>query len=169
MSPVYLEWKAIWRNVHNPLASEATKTHIWDYLHLNFCTTFSFNKWHGTSDPCPFCSQVPQSAIHIIVDCPVVRSLWTLDLQPFLASIHSAPITDYEMAFGLDGITAPILLRNWLTFKFREIVSAQEILAYNTPDLNNVRMIKSKMNREVTAAVHKQYTYCSALGGVTPI
>ena len=37
-APVYLEWLEIWRNVHNPLASEHTKTAIWEYIHLNFNT-----------------------------------------------------------------------------------------------------------------------------------
>ena len=81
MSPVYLEWKDIWRNVYNPLASEQTKTHIWDLLHLNFRTTYSFNKWHHTTDPCPFCSHVPESPLHVILLCPFVRSLWLLDFH----------------------------------------------------------------------------------------
>ena len=66
------------------------------------------------------------------------------------------------MAFGLNGQTAPILLRNWLTFKFRQIVSSQEILAYNTPGLDHARIIKSKMNRVITAEVHQKYDYCCA-------
>ena len=161
LAPVYLEWKEIWRNVHNPLASEYTTTAIWEHLHLNFYTTFSFNKWRGSSDPCPFCAQVPQDAMHIILICPFVRELWQ-DIHPFLDTIHSAPLSDYEMAFGLNGHTAPILLRNWLTFKFRQIISFQEFLAHNTPSLNNARMIKATMNREIKAEVHKKYEYCCA-------
>ena len=162
MSPVYLVWKDIWRNVHNPLASEYTKSIIWEQLHLNFYTTHSFNKWRDATDPCPFCNQVPDSAIHVIVQCPFVRDLWTEDFHPFLNSIHSAPVTDYEMAFGLDGHTAPILLRNWMTFLFRQVVSAQEGLASQTPGLNNARLIQTRMNRLVPAAVHRTYEHCCA-------
>ena len=162
LAPAYLEWRLIWRNVHNPLASERTKSIIWNHLHLNFPTTHSFNKWHHTADPCPFCHHLPESAMHIILLCPFVRDIWRLDLHPFLDSIHPAPLTDYEMAFGLDGQSAPILLRNWLTFHFRCIISSQEILASNTPGLNNSRMVKDAMNRDITAAVHRKYVYCTA-------
>ena len=93
---------------------------------------------------------------------PICALSLDFGFHPFLDSIHPAPLTEYEMAFGLDGHTAPILLRNWLTFKFREVVSSQEILAYDTPGLANARMIKSKVNREVTAAVHQKYEYCCA-------
>ena len=161
LAPVYLEWKEIWRNVHNPLASEDTKTAIWDYLHLNFNTTASFNNWCDTADLCPFCSQIPEDAMHIILICPFVRHLWR-DIHPFLDFVYPAPLTDYEMAFGLNGHTAPVILRNWLTFKFRQVISSQEYLAHKTPGLNNVRMVKVKMNREVKCEVHKTYEYCCA-------
>ena len=161
LAPVYLEWKEIWRNVHNPLASERTKTAIWELIHLNFNTTASFNKWRDTEDQCPFCSQVPEDAKHIILICPVVRDLWR-DIHPFLDFVYPAPLSDYEMVFGLNGNTAPILLRNWLTFKFRQIISYQEFLAHNSPGINNARMIKTKMNREVKNEVHKKYEYCCA-------
>ena len=161
LAPVYLDWKVIWRNIHNPLASEDTRSAIWEHLHLNFNTTASFNRWRDSADPCPFCSQVPDTPMHIILLCPLVRALWR-DLQPFLNTIHSAPVSDYEMAFGIDGLTAPVLLRNWLTFKFRQIVSYQEYLTHNTPSLNNTRMIKETMNRAITSEVRKKYDFCCA-------
>ena len=99
--------------------------------------------------------------MHIILTCPLVRSLWR-DIHPFLETIHSAPLTDYEMAFGLNGITAPVILRNWLTFKFRQIISFQEYVAHNTPSLNNTRMIKESMNRAIRTVVNKKYEYCCA-------
>ena len=161
LAPEFLEWKKIWRNILNPLASEDTRSVIWEHLHLNFNTTASFNKWREANDTCPFCNQVPADTMHIILICPLVRSLWQ-DIHPFLESIHSAPLTAYEMAFGLNGITAPVLLRNWLTFKFRQIISYQEFLAHNNPSLNNTRMIKESMNRAVKNEVQTKYEYCCA-------
>ena len=99
--------------------------------------------------------------MHLIVVFPFVRSLWS-DIHPFLETIHSAPITNYEMAFGLDGLTAPVLLRNWLTFKFRQVISFQEYMAHNNPSQNNTRMIQESMNRVIKTEVHAKYEYYCA-------
>ena len=42
----HIEWKDVWEAVHNPLATEDTKTLIWEQIHLNMYTTHSYNKWH---------------------------------------------------------------------------------------------------------------------------
>ena len=39
-----LDWERIWTSVHNPIASNAIKTSIWNQLHLNSYTTATFNK-----------------------------------------------------------------------------------------------------------------------------
>ena len=144
-----------------PLASEDTRSAIWEQLHLNFNTTASFNKWRDKADVCPYCLQVPDDAMHLIFICPFVRSLWR-DIHPILETIHSAPLTYYEMAFGFNGLTAPVLLRNWLTFKFRQVISFQEYMAHNNPSLNNTGMIKESMNRVIKTEVHAKYEYCCA-------
>ena len=41
-------WDEVWIMVHNFLLTNQTKTAIWEQLHLNFYTQYSYNKWHGT-------------------------------------------------------------------------------------------------------------------------
>jgi len=39
-------WKHVWRAVHNTLPNNETKNVIWQQIHLNFYTQYSYNRWH---------------------------------------------------------------------------------------------------------------------------
>ena len=41
-----LDWNDIWDTVHNSLNTNKTTSVIWQQLHLNFYTQYSYNKWH---------------------------------------------------------------------------------------------------------------------------
>ena len=69
-------WDKVWKNVHNFLGTNETKTVIWQQLHLNFYTQYSYNKWHKVNDKCPLCHKIPQSVFHLILDCDVTNNLW---------------------------------------------------------------------------------------------
>ena len=116
-------WEEVWNTVHNFLLSNKTKTIIWEQLHLNFYTQYSYNKWHKVHNICPLCRKVPESIYHIILNCEFVNNVWR-HMQPLLSSLHRLTITDEEKALGIVTIkkTTGILLRNWLTFKVREQV-----------------------------------------------
>ena len=90
----FLDWTKIWVSVHNPLATETTKSVIWEHLHLNFDTQYSMNCMRRRADPCSLCGTVPTVLHHIILHCPFVRQLWN-DLSPFLLLVHPGPVTDY--------------------------------------------------------------------------
>ena len=63
LEPLIL-WEEVWDSVHHFLLSNVTKTAIWEQIHLNFYTQYSYNKWHNTSEECPLCKQLPESIPH---------------------------------------------------------------------------------------------------------
>ena len=142
-------WDRVWAAVHNRLATEDVKSILWEQLHLNMYTTYSYNKWHDNNTLCPFCLQVPGDRFHIVLDCPITVSLW-LKIEPFLLRIHPAPVTDEERAFGILGNTPPIILRNWLTYVLRACIHQQENTAYhNQRGLANELTIRHLYNARV--------------------
>jgi len=47
-------WDEVWTTIHkNILCTNRTKTTIWQQIHLNFYTQYSYNKWHHKQDPRP--------------------------------------------------------------------------------------------------------------------
>ena len=51
---IVILWEEVWNSVHNFLVSNAIRTAIWEQLHLNFYTQYTYNRWHSASDSCPF-------------------------------------------------------------------------------------------------------------------
>ena len=161
-----IDWKKVWESVHNPLATEETKTVIWEQIHLNNYTTANFNKWHGSDNPCPLCKNTGINRFHITLECPMVIKLWE-DIEPFLKQIHPNPISDEEKVFGLIGTTPKIQLRNWFTFLLRELIAQQEYKAYymgqRRPNTRYIKMnFNARVRREVLQA-HKRYTHMGRL------
>ena len=153
----HLDWTAIWVSCHNPLSLATTVTVIWEQLHLNFYTTYMYNKWHQAQHPCPLCDHLPTSRMHLICECPLTLQLWSL-LQPVLQHLTPHPATSFEMAFGLSGTTPSVLLRNWITFNLRELLQQQERYAYHsaTP-LHNLDLIKHALNRTIANALQDNF------------
>ena len=79
-------WSDVWESVHNFLSSNKTKTIIWQQIHLNFYTQYSYNKWHKTNLTCPLCHKIPQDIYHIILHCDVVNEIWN-DINPTLIKL----------------------------------------------------------------------------------
>ena len=146
---VPLEWDKIWPVIHNPLAFVDTTSLVWEQVHLNSYNTYSYNKWHNATLPCPLCLQIPTDRFHLILTCPTTVSLWAA-LTPFLQRLSPLSPTPFEMAFGLPGAAPNICLRNWLTFLLRECISRQELSAYhNQRGLFNERGIRRVYNARV--------------------
>ena len=154
-----LHWEKIWENCHNILSTESTKTAIWEQIHLNFFTQYCHNKGHGTSDTCPLCHTLPLNRHHLIISCPFTVQLFH-DLEPYLNLIHPSAVTEYEMAFGLDGHTPSVLLRNWLTFTLRQCIGRQEMVAVNHPAANHALQVKTRLNSQIRKEVIHKYYYC---------
>ena len=96
-------WEEVWDSVHRFPLTNKTKSAIWEQIHLNFYTQYSYNKWHGKMDKCPLCSEVPESIYHIILHCQFVNHTWT-QLQPTLNHLHWKIINDEEKALGIVNI-----------------------------------------------------------------
>ena len=152
------DWPAIWRGIHNNIHNKQTQSTIWEQVHLNFFTRYSYNKWHGDDDACTLCKNtVPQDIFHIILDCPFVQLMWQT-IEPVLLKIDSTPITLKEMAFGLIGNSPTILLRNWITFILRDLIMAEESATYYHPtgtmDLSH---LKHKLNAKVHGEIERMF------------
>ena len=159
-----INWKNVWHSVHNPLSTEDTKSLIWEQIHLNMYTTSSYNKGHKSNEKCPLCTQIPQSEFYNILECQTVKNMWKL-IEPHLVKIHPAPVTPFEMAFGLPAVTKNEILGNWLTFLLREIVSLQERPAYhNKKGHLNELDIKLKFNEEMKRQLLQYYILYKHLG-----
>ena len=152
-------WENVWKSVHNPLALEVTKSKIWEQIHLFDYNTYSYNIWHQDNKHCPLCLLIPESKYHLILNCPTTRYLWDC-LAPFLQNLHYKPITSEEMAFGMEGNTANIILRNWLTFLLRECIINQENIAYrNKLGLHNITEIKCAFNARLKKEILQSHEY----------
>ena len=145
--------------MHNYLSSNKTRTAIWEQLHLNFYTQYSYNKWHSTSDLCPLCHEIPDDIYHIMLHCQFTNTIWA-DLQPKLRRFHSRSINDEEKALGLVNVRSSpgILLRNWVTFKVREQIMNFEKNAYHS-GLPSIDSFKAQFNQsmadEVKQIIHR--------------
>ena len=159
-----INWGGVWEAVNCPVSLECTKTVVWEQIHLNEYTTYSYNKWHGAHQVCPFCHGVPGSRFHITLECPIVRSLWS-EVEFHLRSIHPAPVSDMEMVFGIPGTTPGIILRNWFTFLLRSCIVGQENVAfYNKRYQGNAIDIKLKFNDRLKAEIWEKYNVYDNLG-----
>ena len=146
------------------LITEDTKTTIWEQIHLNEYTTYSYNKWHHAQQECPFCLQIPGNKFHITLECPLTITLWAT-IESKLQNIHPANVTEHEKVFGILGDTPNIILRNWLTFNLRQCILEQERIAYyNKKGMQNLLDIKIAYNHLIKTEVWKKYHLYSNLG-----
>ena len=125
--------KEVWRQVHNPVTPDTTKTTIWEQIHLNFLTTYKFNQFRTHSnekiEECPLCRKIPKDIYHLILNCQITLELWQ-ELEKTIEKIIPQKITEMEMAFGLIGEHPKMILRNWMTYTLREVIQKQEYIAY---------------------------------------
>ena len=136
-----------------------TKTAIWEQLHLNFYTQYSYNKWHSTSDLCPLCQKCPDDIFHIMLHCDFTNTIWT-DLQPILRRFLNKNVDDQEKALGLVNVKSSpgILLRNWVTFKVREQIMDFERKAHYSgrPSIDSFKVhFNRSMADEVKQVIHR--------------
>ena len=159
-----LDWSKIWKSVNNPVASEDSRTVVWEQIHLYDYCTYSYNKWKNAQEKCPFCLQIPSSKFHLTLECDITKKLWE-DLEPHLLRIHNVGVTDLEKVFGLTGNSPNITLRNWLTFILRQCIANQEGAAYNNKKgPRNIYLIKSNFNERVKTELLQKYLIFNNLG-----
>ena len=159
-----VEWDKVWGSVHNPLATEETASFVWEQIHLNMYTTYSYNKWHKTNLPCPLCTQLIDDEFHLIFDCPLVVSLWE-EIEPLLLRIYPSPVTEQERIFGILVNSPAIVLRNWLTYVLRFCIYWQENSAYhNKKGVLNATDIKLIYNAQVHREAVQRLLYYTHIG-----
>ena len=151
----YVNWHEVWNTVHNILSTNQTKTLIWQQIHLNFYTQYSYNKWHRKQERCPLCLDVPRDIFHIILHCKFIKTLWT-KMEPRLLDLHPVPVSEEEMVFGivLKKQTTGSLLRNWITFLLRELTMQEERVAYHASTKPNIQKITKKINISFNFEIH---------------
>ena len=158
-----IQWEKVWNAVHNCLSTNKTKNVIWQQVHLNFYTQYSYNKWHHTNENCPLCHNLPNSIYHVILDCHFTNTLWN-EIEPILRKLHPASVTLEEKAYGIahEKITNGILLRNWLTYLLRDFISQAEKEAYHLSNEFTIERAKRKFNELVAQEIHiKAFRYKS--------
>ena len=164
----HIEWNKVWNSVHNILATNEIKNVIWQQIHLNFYTQYSYNKWHKKEEICPLCKKIPENIFHIILHCEVTNELWN-GIEPILTQIYPTIVTEEEKAFGIaiSKQNTGILLRNWLTYLLRYCISKAERAAYHTPTLPTLEYCKRKFNCTMKTEIHLrslQYKHDRKLG-----
>ena len=147
-------WDDVWNSVHNFLLSNETKTAIWQQLHLNYYTQYSYNKWHSAQALCPLCHKWPDDIYHIILDCNFTNTLWQ-EIEPILLELHGDPVTLEEKGLGVNkkNPTTGILIRNWLTYSLREQIMKEERNAYKSQIIPNIDTFKRKFNHHFHAQI----------------
>ena len=140
-----INWDNLWNTVHNTLSTNKTKTVIWQQIHLNFYTQYSYNKWHKTQKECPLCLKIPKDIFHMMINCDFVNALWKI-MEPTLVQLHPVPTSEEEMILGIvrKKHTIGSLLRNWITFLLRETIMEEEKLSYYAATKPNVRNVMRK-------------------------
>ena len=151
-----LVFKEIWLALQNNIVTEKTRSCIWEQIHLNFFTTYWFNKIGDDEKVCPLCKIKPNSMRHLMLDCDLVKKLWH-DIKEKIRLIIPEDVTQQEMVFGLTNNSGrpETRVRNWITFKLREIISKQEKATHDKPQVNNEKQIRVKFNKEIV----KELTY----------
>ena len=152
------DWEKIWENIYKNIHNQQTQSTIWEQIHLNFYTTFSYNQWHGDEDNCTLCKDIiPQDIFHIILHCPFVKQIWQ-EIEPILMKIWPHPVTTNEMAFGIIGNKPKIILRNWITFMLRELIMKEEIITYyNKTNKMDTSIIKHKLNAKIHGEIEQKF------------
>ena len=144
--------------MHNILSTNETKTIIWQQLHLNFYTQYSYNKWHKIQQKCPLCQKLPDNIFHIILFCDFTNRLWK-DIEPVLMKLHPTAVSLEKKAMGItqENVTTGILLRNWITYLLRQCISQEERAAYRTlrPSIDKVKI---KINLTLDCEIKKKIT-----------
>ena len=143
-------WEEVWKTVHNTLSTYETKSVIWEQIHLNFYTQYSYNKWHAKNEICPLCHKIPDNIYHIMLFCDFSVQLWN-DIEAVLKQLHNAPISNEEKAFGVvqKNLTPGPLVRNWLTYLLREFIAEEERRSYHTKKKPNLQKAKRDFNYAV--------------------
>ena len=150
-------WEDVWSTVHNILSSNETKTVIWQQIHINFYTQYSYNKWHKKQDTCPLCLQVPKSIFHIMLECDFVNELWQ-KIQPHLITLYPIPVSDVEKILGIARKTQKTgsLLRNWITFMLRKTIMQEERIAYHAATKPNAQRFLQKFANSLRFEIQKK-------------
>ena len=108
--------------------------------------------------------QVPANRFHITNECTALAQLW-LDIECNLKTLHPVPLTNMEKVFGLHGNSPGIILRNWMTFLLRDIITHQERIGYyNQKGQGNIEDIKLAYNQKVKTEVWIKYNIYKNLG-----
>ena len=152
-------WDEVWDSVHHFPMTNKTKTAIWEQLHLNFYTQYSYNKWNKVNEPCPLCKKEPTTIFHIILYCDFTNNVWA-QLQPTLSKLTTKPLDDAEKSLGIVQVKKPpsIIIRNWLGYKLWEQILLFERRAHHQSKVPSVEIFKATYTQSIAKEV-KDFMY----------
>ena len=162
-----MDWTKVWDSVHQQFFTEEVKSTIWEQIHLNFYTTYNYNKWHNSLNPCPFCKKIPEDIFHILVECKFTKLLWN-NIEATIMKIIPIPPQTSEMAFGIQPRTKKetesTILRNWIYFSLRHYIMKEErrayyISNYSSSHFNNFRKKFNHDMRQDLIVKYLQYDF----------
>ncbi len=166
-SEVAINWDDVWESCHRQFITEEVKSTFWEQTHLNFYTTYNYNKWHNTLHPCPLCRKIPDEVFHILIDCEFTKHMWR-NIQVILLKINPKPPSSLEMALGIQPTCKreinSTVLRNWVTFSLRHYIMQEERRAFYLPKYTStdIKSFVTKFNDQMRKEmIYKcqQYTF----------
>ena len=86
-----IDWDSVWYTVHSFLNTHKMTSLIWQQVHLNFYTQYSYNKWKKINNTCPLCGQIPQNIFHLILHCSTVLKIWK-EIEPVLSKLYPTKV-----------------------------------------------------------------------------
>ena len=88
--------------------------------------------------------------------CDFVNTVWT-QLTPTLIKLHDKSVDDIEKAFGIVDIKKSngMILRNWITYKMRELILQFERKAYHSAKIPSMDVFKAKLNQSIASDLKK--------------
>ena len=87
----YIEWGNVCKALHTSLATNATKTAIWQTVHLNYVTQYVLNTFYQQNTVCPMCKILPVDRFHVIYNCHFTLALWQ-QIEPLLLRLNATPV-----------------------------------------------------------------------------
>ena len=68
-----INWNIVWQNVHNNMLQYKVQSKLWEFMNLNFISSFNLNRMYNTSNLCLQCKLPEENLLHILVYCPISK------------------------------------------------------------------------------------------------
>ena len=98
---IHINWNLVWKNIHNNMLKCEVQSKLWEVTNLNFISSLRLSRMYEINNFCLQCKMPEQDIFHIFFSCEVSKMVYTRFL-PILNAVHNLPLTEMEIAFGLE-------------------------------------------------------------------